>query len=168
MAWIEYAILLLTGAFGLVLVALTWPGLWLMSMAALIYALMTHGRHLGVRTVVAVFVLALAAELVELVLAKTAIGRAGGGRAAGLGAAIGGTAGGIFLTFVPIPVISTIVGILLGTFLGAVIGELYGSQRPGVALGAGWGAAKARLWALLAKLIVGGAIFLLIAWTAWP
>jgi uncharacterized protein YqgC (DUF456 family) len=168
MAWIEYIILLASGVFALLLVALTWPGLWLMTMASLIYALVTHERYLGVRTLLTVFILTLAAEVAELLLGKTAIGRAGGGRTAGIGAAIGGVAGGIFLTFIPIPVISTIVGICLGTFIGAAAGEMYGSRRPGVALGVGWGAAKARVWALAAKLIVGAVMFLLIAWTALP
>jgi hypothetical protein len=167
-AWIEYAMLLAAGAFGLLLVALTWPGLWLMTLASLLYALLTRGRFLGARTLLFVFTLTLAAELAELLLGRTAIGRAGGGRSAGIGAAVGGTAGGIFLTFIPIPIISTIVGICLGTFLGAAVGEFYGSRRPAVALGVGWGAAKARVWALMAKLIFGGAIFVIIAWMAWP
>jgi uncharacterized protein YqgC (DUF456 family) len=168
MAWIEYIILLAASVFGLLLVAMTWPGLWVMAMASLVYALVTRERYLGVRTLLAILVLALAAELTEFLLGKTAIGRAGGGRAAGIGAAVGGLAGGIFLTLVPIPIISTIVGICVGTFVGAAAGELYISRRPSVALGVGWGAAKARIWALAAKLAVGGVMFLLIAWTAWP
>ena len=168
MAWIEYVTLLAAGLFGILLVALTWPGLWLMAMACLVYALLTRERYLGFKTLAVVFVLALAAEIAEIILGKIALNRAGAGRAAGIGAAVGGLAGGIFLTFVPIPIVSTIAGICIGTFVGAAVAELYASHRPRAAIGAGWGAASARIWALAVKLVVGGLIFVTVAWTAWP
>jgi uncharacterized protein YqgC (DUF456 family) len=168
MVWLYYILLLLIAAGGLVLVTFTLPGLWVMTGASAIYALITHERHLGPKTLITLFLVSLIAEILELTLGGAAAKRAGGGRKAMVGGLVGGILGGIFLTFIPIPIISTIVGICLGSFLGAAIAELLGGQAAVHSLRVGLGAAKGRFQGILAKLALGICMFLLILIAAFP
>ncbi len=66
MIWLYYILLLLIAVAGLVLVLCTLPGLWLMTAAAGIYALLTHGLHLGFKTLLALLIFSLVGEVFEL------------------------------------------------------------------------------------------------------
>ena len=168
MIWLYYILLLLISLGGLVLVAFTLPGLWVMTGASAIYALITHEKHLGAKSLITLFLVSLAAEVLELTLGGAAAKRAGGGRRAMIGGLIGGILGGIFLTFIPIPIVSTIVGICLGSFLGAAAFELLGGEEAGHSLRVGWGAAKGRFQGIISKLVLGICMFLLILIAAFP
>jgi uncharacterized protein YqgC (DUF456 family) len=112
--------------------------------------------------------MAVLGELLEMSLGGIVTRRAGGSSGAMTAAAVGGVAGGIFLTFIPIPVVSTIVGICLGTFLGAASVELLGGGKKIHSLSVGLAAVKGRLAGVIAKLVLGFAMFLLILIAAWP
>lgn len=168
MIWLYYILLLLVALAGLVLVALTLPGLWVMTAGAAIYAAVTHMRHLGFKSLIALIAMSLIAELLDIFLGGAVAKRAGGGKRAVVGAIIGGIAGGIFLSVIPIPVISQIVGICLGTFLGAAIAELSAGKNPGQALRVGVGAAQGRFAGIVIKIVTGLAMFLLILVAAFP
>lgn len=158
------AILLL----GLMMTVMTLPGLWLMVAAAAGYAWLTHWAYLTWRTLAVLLALALVAEVVETASAGAGAKRAGAGRRGLWGAIIGGILGGIFLTFVPIPVVSTFLGVCLGTFLGAMIGELSGGRELGRSAVIGVGAAAGRVKGTLLKLGFGLAIIGIVLWNGLP
>jgi hypothetical protein len=79
-----YLLLLATMLAGLFITLLNLPGLWVMFLAAGIYAWATHGIFLGYRSLIAIGVIALLAEIVEFFAATAGAKRAGasrGGRA---------------------------------------------------------------------------------------
>jgi uncharacterized protein YqgC (DUF456 family) len=168
MIWLLYILLLLTCLTGLLLVLLMLPGLFLMAAASGVYTLLTRAHYLGIRTLLMILLLAVIAELLEMSLGGLVTRRAGGSAGAITGATIGGIAGGIFLTFIPIPIIGTIVGICLGTFLGAAGVELLAGRAKTHSIGVGVAAVKGRIGGVIAKLMIGTAMLLLILWAAWP
>src|SRR5205809_603405 len=76
--------------------------------------------------------------------------------------------GGIFLSFIPIPVISTIVGVCLGAFIGATVAEMtaHGDVHQSMRVGAG--AAQGRLYGIAGKLGFGVLIALIALVAAFP
>jgi uncharacterized protein len=168
MVWLYYILLLMVALVGIILVALTLPGLWVMTAAAAVYAAVTRMSHIGMKTLIALIVLSLGAELLEIFLGGAAAKRAGGGKQAMAGAIIGGIVGGIFLSVIPIPIISQIVGICLGSFAGAAIAELLGGKGAGHAVRVGVGAAQGRFVGIVAKLGTGVVMFLLILVAGFP
>jgi uncharacterized protein YqgC (DUF456 family) len=168
-AWLCYLLLIAASFAGLLLLALALPGLWLMTAACGIYALVTHERYLGGRSLLLLFSVTLVADIVDMAWSKLAMRRAGGSGRAVVGGIIGGFLGGILASMVLlIPILSTIIGICLGVFLGAAIGEFTGTRSPGQALGVGMAAAKGKLTTYAAKLVVGGVMILIIIVMAWP
>jgi uncharacterized protein YqgC (DUF456 family) len=155
MAWLYYLLLLVFELAGIAITVMTLPGLWLMLAAAAVYALLTHGNYIGWWTLATLLVLATVAEIIEFTSSGAGAKRAGGGRAGLWGALLGGLLGGIFLSFIPIPVLSTLVGVCLGTFLGAMIGELAFGREITHSLKIGFGAAKGRLFGTFIKLGFG-------------
>ncbi len=169
MVWIYYLLLLITDIVGLVLAAFTLPGLWLMLAAAAFYAYLTSGNFVGVKTLIALLVLAGTAEIAELFLGGAGAKKAGGSKWGILGGLIGAILGGIFLTpFIPIPVLGTIIGICLGSFVGAFAIE-FALGRPVVqSLRIGYGAAKGRLFGIAGKVTIGIIMFTITIWAALP
>jgi uncharacterized protein YqgC (DUF456 family) len=167
MPWLYYILLLVISLASLTLVVLTLPGLWVMTAAAAVYALLTHEHHIGHKSLIALFLLALVAEVLELTAGGAAAKKAGGSRRAAIGAFLGGIAGGIIGSFV-LPLVLTIVGICIGSFAGAIIGELTVAPEAVKALRVGWGAAKGRLLGVVLKLGFGVVMFLLILVAGFP
>ena len=168
MPWLYYFILLVLLVFGLFINILGLPGLWLMVAALGGYALMTGWDvHVGWPAMIAMLVLAAAAEVVEFV-AGAAGSKAAGGRKRGMvGAIVGGLLGGIFLSVIPIPIISTIVGACLGAFLGAAIMEFH-DRDVAHSVRVGVGAAKGRFAGIVIKLAFGVAMMLVALAVALP
>ena len=167
MPWLYYILLLLISVGCLTLVVLTLPGLWVMTAAAAVYALLTHEQHIGHKSLIALFLFSLVAEVLELTAGGAAAKKAGGSRRAAIGAFLGGIAGGIVGSFV-LPLILTIVGICIGSFVGAIIGELTVGREAAQLLRIGWGAAKGRLLGVVLKLAFGAAMFMLILIAGFP
>jgi hypothetical protein len=168
MIWLYYILLLAVSLCGLFLVLVIMPGLWLMTAAAAIFGALTHWRFIGVHTIIVLLAASVIAEVLEIGLGGAAAKRAGGGKRAMVGGLVGGVLGGIFLSFIPIPIISTIVGICLGSFLGAMLVELGGGEAASHSLRVGVGAAKGRFVGLVAKLGFGAVMFLVIAFKGFP
>ena len=136
---------------------------------AAIYAWLTHGYYLGIKTLVALLILAAAAEVVELVLGGAGAKKAGASFWGILGGLIGAIVGGICLTgLIPIPILGTIIGICLGSFLGAFSVELVLGQPLSQSIHIGVGAAKGRFTGILGKVFFGCVMFLITFFSAFP
>jgi uncharacterized protein YqgC (DUF456 family) len=166
--WFYYILLALFCLTGVVLSAFMLPGLWLMVAASAVYALLTRADYVGHKALLALFLLALTSEILEIALSGAAAKAAGGSRRAVVGGIIGGILGGIFLSFIPIPILSTVAGICLGSFLGAAGFELLGGENPLQALRVGVGAASGRFMGIVVKILIGMAMLLLTLIAAWP
>lgn len=167
LVWLYYILLILiaVGALGLVFVTL--PGLWVMTAAAAVYALITHAHFLGRDSLIALFVLSLAGEILEMTAGGAMARRAGGGRRGAIGAIIGGVVGGIVGSFV-LPVVLTIVGICIGSFVGAAGFELLGTGDANLAVRVGLEAAKGRFFGVVIKLAIGVVMICIILVAAFP
>ena len=115
--WIYYLVLAAVLIGGLYLTLLNFPGLWVMVVATAIYALLTHFADAGLKTLIAILVLAGIAELIDFLAAGAGAKKAGASKRGFVGAVVGGILAGLFLT-ISIPVIGTIIGICIGTFAG--------------------------------------------------
>jgi uncharacterized protein len=167
MIWLYYILLLLISLTGIALVTVTLPGLWLMTGAAAIFALATHERGVGVKTLLVLFLLSLIGEVLEFTAGGAAARKAGGGRRAAVGSLIGGIVGGIVGSIV-LPLILTIIGVCVGSLVGAAGFELLGGGEAIHSLRVGWGAAKGRFFGVVIKLVIGAAMLLLILIAAFP
>jgi len=153
---------LLASIFGL-------PGLWLMVGGVWVYAWITGvDVYVGWATLWTVFALALAAEVVEFLAGAAGAKKVGGLRRSIVGAFVGAILGGIFLSLVPIPVISTVVGVCLGTFLGAAAMEFTGHGDVALSMRVGAGAAQGRFYGMVAKLGFGLLIGAITTVAAFP
>src|SRR5436190_22341138 len=108
MDWIYYIALLIIALFGVFATILQLPGLWLVVAAVASYAWITNARgYVGTGSLITIILLALAAEIVEFAAGSAGAAKAGASKRAMLGAVIGAILGGIFFTFIPIPIIGT-------------------------------------------------------------
>jgi uncharacterized protein YqgC (DUF456 family) len=164
-----YILLLILMLTGLFLNILGLPGLWLIVLSYIVYAWVTGWNiYVGLPSIIALLLLALAAELVEF-LAGAAGSHAAGGRKRGmLGAIVGGIIGGIVGTgVIPIPIVGTIVGACAGAFIGAFALE-YADKDADHAMRVGIGAAKGRFWGIVWKSAFGILMFLVAAFCGLP
>jgi uncharacterized protein len=134
---------------GVCLIPLGLPGLWLIVVAAPVFNWLTGTRRIGLATMIGVGLLAVAAEVLDLVLAAGAARKYGGTQRAAWGAAIGGLAGA--LIGVPIPVEGSVVGALTGVFLGALVAEASRGTGAKGAVRVATGAVIGRVVASVAK-----------------
>lgn len=160
------AIILLIAAFvvGLVLIPFGLPGLWLMVVALVGYAALDGFGHVGWEPVVAVAVLAGAAELAEAWLGFRFARRYGATSRAGWGSLLGGLVGAVVGT--PVPVVGNILGAFLGSFLGAIILSHSPDTDIRLTLGAGWGALLGRAAGAAVKIAVGFSVAIIGLYTA--
>ncbi len=169
MAVVYLVILTAVDLCGLVLCAFTLPGTWLMLAAAGVYALLTRGHYLGLKTWLVLLALTLTAEVGEFALGGAGAKKAGATKWGIAGGLLGAILGGIFLTgLVPVPVVGTIVGILLGTFAGAAAVELMLGNDVGRSLRIGLGAAKGRFTGIVLKVTIGVTMFVTSVYFALP
>ena len=169
MDWVYYIFLFLLLLTGLLLNVLTLPGLWLMALSLGAYAWVTGWNVLvGLPSMITMIVLAAIAEVIEFVAAGAGAKAAGASAWGMLGALVGGILGAIFLSFIPVPIVSTIVGLCLGCFLGAAAVEvMLGTDFKKSAL-IGAGAAKGRFYAIIIKICFGIVMLLVGLWAAFP
>jgi len=137
----------------LILIVLGLPGLWIMVASAVTYNLVVPGDPIGWFTLVAVGVLALVAELLELSLAGRYARKYGGSRRAGWGAILGGIVGAMI--GVPVPVIGPVIGAFVGSFLGALIAEFTGGSSARDATRVAKGALIGRVISTALKIGIG-------------
>src|SRR5687768_3417042 len=109
MDWLYYVLLIIALLAGLLLNILGLPGLWLMVAAHGVYALLTGwGVYVDWPSLVALVVLALLAEAVEFLAGAAGSAKAGGRKRGMAGAIVGGFLGAIFLSVIPIPIVSQV------------------------------------------------------------
>ncbi len=169
MAWVYYIFVLVLQLAGLFANLLGLPGLWLMVGSVGVFAWLTrYQQFVSNITLVVLVLIALTAEVVEFIAGSAGAKKAGGSRSAMIGAVVGGLLGGFFLTFVPIPIISTIVGVCLGAFIGAAVVEMVNQKDVGHSVRVGLGAAQGRFYGIVLKLIFGLVIFAIVAFATFP
>src|SRR5438270_4296801 len=120
MIWLGFLLLAAVLLAGISITLVNAPGLWVMALATLLYAWLTHFALVGPYTLAVIFLLAGIAEAIDTLASGAAAKRAGAGKAGVFGAIIGGILGGIFLTVSVPPPFGTILGVCLGTFIGAL------------------------------------------------
>jgi uncharacterized protein YqgC (DUF456 family) len=167
MHWAAYAILLLLCLAGIFVTLMGLPGLWVMVAAALLYAWYTSFQFVGLWTLVILAAIAAIAELIEFLAGSAGAKKAGGSRRAAWGALIGGLLGAILLS-VPVPIIGTTIGLCIGVFAGALIGEMSVRDDAAHSIRVGVEATKARIYAIIIKLLFSIAMLGITAIKAWP
>jgi uncharacterized protein YqgC (DUF456 family) len=112
-------VLMVVGLLGSVLPGL--PGVTLIFLSALVYALLTDFRTVGAAVLVALFMFAALALVTDFVATSYGARRFGASNWGTLGGAIGGIAGALVgLLFLGI---GSLLGLILGTITGVFIGE---------------------------------------------
>jgi uncharacterized protein YqgC (DUF456 family) len=147
------------------------PGTWLMVLAtALVAWWQWDHQMIGPWTLVAMGILALAAEIVELTAGLLGASHAGGGWRASLGAMAGGLVGAVAGTFlIPLPLVGTLIGACVGTGLVATAVQRSRGQSPQLALRVGVGAFTGRLVGTLVKLALAVTIWIIATVASfWP
>jgi uncharacterized protein YqgC (DUF456 family) len=169
MVVLYFLLLLVTDLVGLMLAAFTLPGLWLMVAGAAVYAWLTDGYLLGWRTLIALLLLALIAEIAEIFFGGAGAKKAGASGWGITGGLVGGIVGGICLTgLIPIFILGTIIGICLGCFLGAFAVELLMGQPLTQSVKIGLGAATGKLTGIAGKVIFGLVMMLITFISGFP
>src|SRR2546421_475306 len=128
--------------FGLVLVLLGLPGLWVMVAGVVGYGWLTDFRSVGVATIAVVLGLAFLGEIIEACLGFRFARTFGGSRRSAWGALVGGIVGAVM--GVPVPIVGSVIGAFLGSFVGAALFEYSLSRAPETAVRAGGGAVVGR------------------------
>jgi uncharacterized protein len=139
--------------FGLLLVPLGLPGLWVMVAGIVGYGWLTDFRSVGVATIAVALGLAFLGEIIEWWLGFRFARTFGGSRRSAWGALVGGIVGAV--VGVPVPIVGSVIGALFGSFAGAALFEYSLSRTPGTAVRAGWGAVVGRATAAAAKMALG-------------
>lgn len=159
-------LVLLLGAFlvGLALIPFGLPGLWLMVLAIVGYAVWTDFARVGAVTIGFAVALALLGEVTDAWLGFKFAKRYGGSTRAGWGAIAGGLIGAVVGT--PVPVIGNVIGAFVGAFAGAAALEYTRASQMRSSLSAGWGAVLGRAAAAATKIALGLTIAVLATFSA--
>ncbi len=158
-----YALVALLCAAGALLSCLSISGTWLVVLATVIAAFLGGEAFPGFWTPMIMVALAGGVELCEFFASAWGIQKRGGSAWAGLAALVGGIAGLILGTFIPIPLVGNLIGMLAGSFACAYAVERYRLEHHGQAAHIATGAVIARLLILLLKI---GVTLGMIAWLA--
>jgi uncharacterized protein YqgC (DUF456 family) len=120
-------VLMFVGLLGSVLPGL--PGVTLIFLSALVYAIITDFRTLGVAILVVLFIFAAIAFVADFVATSYGARRFGASNWGTVGGAVGGIAGALIgLLFLGI---GSLFGLILGTIAGVFIGEYLRRERQG-------------------------------------
>ena len=119
---------------------------------------------------IAIVVLALLGEILELAAGLIGSKRAGGSKWGAAGAIVGTIIGAVVATFLPLlPVIGTIAGACVGAALGAAALEMISGRKVSPSVKSGVGAGVGRLGGVIIKLGIGVMIWLIVTVAAfWP
>ncbi len=164
-------LLILTAA-GVFLAALQMPGVWIVLASAAGYDWHYSWTRIGIKWLIALLVVAIAAEAFDFLSGLVAAKKAGASRRAAVGSLLGGFLGMIFISVaVPIPGLGAVIGGLIGCFLGALVAEL--SLKKDFATGTRVGifATAGKVVGLVAKtsasVIIGGVVVSLAIWSTF-
>jgi uncharacterized protein len=157
------ALFILTLAAGWLLTLFALPGNWLMVAAAAVYAFFVPGEgRLAVSwgLVIALVVLAVLGELLELLAGALGAKKGGGSKRAAVLAVLFSVPGAMIGAMVgmPIPVVGPLIGVILfaglGAFAGAMLGESWKGRKLEESWQVGHGAFWGRVLGSLAKVMI--------------
>src|SRR2546428_11970675 len=114
--------------FGLLLVPIGLPGLWVMVAGIVGYGWLTDFRSVGVATIGVALGLAFLGEIIEWWLGFRFARTYGGSRRSAWGALVGGVVGAAM--GVPVPLVGSVIGAVFGSVAGAVVVEYSLSRTP--------------------------------------
>jgi uncharacterized protein YqgC (DUF456 family) len=152
---IVVGVLMLVGVAGAVVPFL--PGTPLIFAGALIHAIATDFTPIGAGRLAILAVLAIAGWGLEHLAGVLGARRAGGSRAAIVGALLGTVAG---LAFAPL-------GLLVGPIVGAIVGELLSGRTPASSVRTGIGTALGVVLGVAAHVACALAMVALFTWWVW-
>lgn len=161
--WSTLLVLLNTVWLALTLVGL--PGNWLIIVSTVLFAWWHRDTApFSIATLIVIIILAIAGELLEFFAGGLGARKAGGSRRSAIGAILGAVTGTVVGTFViPLPFFGTLIGACAGACIGALCLELTAGRDLKQAAVSGLGAGVAELLAINAKLLLGLAIWLIVA-----
>jgi len=145
---------------GLLLIPLGLGGTFVMVGAAAVFGAATGFGQITLKFLGVLLGLALVGEGLESLLGVAVARKYGASKWGMWGAFLGGIAGALVGT--PVPVAGNLVGALIGVFAGAFIMEWLGRGRSDAGLRAGWGALLGRTAASAIKLGIGMIILVLV------
>src|SRR3989454_8339908 len=145
--------------FGLLLVPLGLPGLWVMVAGIVGYGWLTDFRSVGVATIGVALGLAFLGEIIEWWLGFRFARTYGGSRRSAWGALVGGVVGAAM--GVPVPIVGSVIGAFFGSFAGAVVLGDSLSRQPATAGAGGWGGVVGRATAAPGQIALGVVIAVL-------
>jgi len=149
------AILMIAGVVGAIVPYL--PGAPLIFAGALLHAIATDFTPIGAGRLAILAAVGVLAWALEHAAGVVGARRAGGGRAAVVGAMVGMVLG----------VMVAPVGLLLGPIVGAIAGELLAGRAPGPSVRSGIGAALGVLTGVVAHFVLALVMVALFVWWVW-
>jgi uncharacterized protein YqgC (DUF456 family) len=177
MTYLWASLLVLLNAVWLATVIAGLPGTWLMVVCTTLLAWWKWGDPatgqpgmFSLATLITIVVLAAIGEIAEFFTGVVGTKQAGGTRRGAVGALLGGFLGAVAATFlIPIPILGSLIGACGGACLGAWGFELSSGRKMGEAGRSGVGAGVGTFAGRIVKLVIGIAIWLIIAFAAfWP
>lgn len=147
---------------GFVLSCISLSGTWLVFAAALIVAWQRWPEFPGLATLLLFLLLCIAVEVAEALAGTWGVKKRGGSNAAGWAALGGGLLGLIMGTFIPIPIIGSLIGMMLGSFGCAFLVEHARMKKTEHAAHVAMGAVLARLAIIFIKIGVTLAMTLIL------
>ncbi len=146
---------------GLLMSCISLSGTWAVFLATGLVAWMRWPEFPGIRTLVVFLILCMGVEVLEALAGAWGVQKRGGSKAAGWAALGGGFLGMVFGTFIPIPIVGTLLGMVAGSFACAFLVEHSKMKKADHAAHIAFGAVIARLSVILLK--VGITLAMIIA-----
>jgi uncharacterized protein YqgC (DUF456 family) len=148
---------------GFVLSCLSLSGTWLVLAAGGLLAWMRWPGFPGVATLAVLLLVCIGVEAAEALAGAWGVKKRGGTKAAGWAALLGGFAGMILGTAIPVPFIGSLIGMLAGSFACAYVVEHARMKKADHAAHVATGAVIARLAIIFIKIAATGVMILVLA-----
>lgn len=137
---------------GWILTLLGMPGTWVIVLAVTVYAALVPAdppADIGWPIPVAVFVLALLAEIGELAAGRASVKAEGASRRGASMAIAGSLVGGLLGMLVgsPIPIVGSLIAAVLFAAVGAIAGSIWGERAAGRSVRRSWTVGQVVFWA---------------------
>ncbi len=162
--WLMFSLALLVG---LALDLLGLFGNWIILAAVILAYAFSGFEHFGIPSIIVLFFLAAAGEIIEALASAYGAKRFGGVKGTMVAALVGTIVGAIVGT--PVPIVGSLIGACAGAFIGAVSYEYVVRRREmGSSMKAGFGAAAGKIGGVFAKLFVGLVMIIIIFFTVSP
>ncbi len=139
---------------GIALSCLSLSGTWLVVAATALIALITDTPFPTLWTVIAFIVLSALVEVAEVAAGAWGVKRRGGSKLAGAMAVVGGLAGLVLGTIIPVPLLGNLIGMLAGSFGLVFVVERRRLRKTNEAAVIAWGAVLGRVTMIAFKVCV--------------